>query len=300
MQGDRARNHHYDLLDLDPRKGLVSLALPMIIAFLFQTGFNIVDTIFVGRLGAEAIAGVSLAFPFQMFIIALSSGLGIGAQSLIARSIGAGRKPDADKAAGHVFLIMIVSSALTTLIGLSLAPYLISYLDAPEEVGRRCLEYLGPILMGSFFIYHNIMLNAVFRGEGDTKRPMYFMATGAILNVIFDPIFIFSFDLGVSGAAIATILSRMIVSTLSMYYIFVRKGTFVSLHRDSFKLDIGIIRRIFDVGIPASLAQLAMSLSLFFLNDLVAPFGQNALAAFGIGFRVESVVFLPMIGLSGA
>jgi len=300
MHGKGLLNHRYRLLDEYPRKGIISLAMPMIIAFLFQTGFNIVDTIFVGRLGAEAIAGVSLAFPFQMFIISLCSGLGIGAQSLIARSIGASRKKDADRAAGHVIMMALFSSLVTTIVGLMASPALVQSLDASAEVSENCLSYLTPILMGSVFIYLNIMMNSVFRGEGDTKRPMYFMIFSAVLNIIMDPIFIFYLDLGVKGAAYATILARAVVTFIVFYYIFIRRGTYVSFSRDSFKLDIGIIKRIVDVGFPASLAQLAMSLSLFFLNDIVSPFGDEALAAFGIGFRVESVVFLPMIGFSGA
>jgi len=300
MHGNSVKNHRFALLDIDPRKGLVSLAIPMIIAFLFQTGFNIVDTIFVGRLGPEAIAGVSLAFPFQMFIIALSSGFGVGAQSLIARSIGSNKKTDADKAAGHAILIAMLAGLVTTSVGLMLAPTLVSSMDASVTVSDLCLEYLMPILLGSVFIYLNMMSNSILRGEGDTKKPMYFMAIGAVLNIILDPLFIFYFDFGVSGAAYATILSRLMVNIIIFYYLFHIKGTYTSINKRSMRPNLGIIKGIVDVGLPASLAQIALSLSLFFLNDLVSPFGQNALAAFGVGFRVESVVFLPMIGLSSA
>ncbi|HOP08660.1 MAG TPA: MATE family efflux transporter [Candidatus Methanofastidiosa archaeon] len=300
MQEEQARNHRYRLLDSNPKKGIISLAMPMIIAFLFQSGFNIVDTIFVGRLGYSAIAGVSLAFPFQMFIISISAGLGIGAQSLIARSIGRSRKEDADRAAGHVIVLALIFGAITTSIGLLISPALVSSLDASEDVVDNCLLYLTPILAGSVFIYLNMVMNSVFRGEGDTKRPMYFMAISAVMNIVLDPIFIFYLDYGVSGAAYATVLSRITAILIILYYILIKKSTYVSFVKDSFKLKIGTIKNIIDVGLPASLAQTAMSLSLFFLNDIVSPFGDEALAAFGVGFRVESLVFLPMIGFSNA
>jgi len=300
MPEEQQKNHRFKLLDMDPRKGMNKLAIPMIIAFLFQTGFNIVDTIFVGRLGAEAIAGVSLAFPFQMFIISLCMGVGVGAQSLIARSIGANVRRDANKAAGNAIVLAMLLSIVTTIVGLTVSPYLVSTLGASAKVTDECIRYLTPILVGSIFMFLSINFNFIFRGEGDTKRPMYFMAIGAVSNIILDPIFIFTLDMGVAGAAYATVIARAIATLIIFYDIFVRKRTYVRFNREAFRLNFGIIRRIIDVGIPASLAQLSLSMSLFFLNDMVSPFGDAALAAFGIGFRVESVVFLPMIGFSGA
>jgi putative MATE family efflux protein len=300
MSAKMGLSPQYALLDAHPSQGLLKLAIPMIIAFLFQTGFNIVDTIFVGRLGADAIAGVSLAFPFQMFVIALGSGFGIGAQSLIARSIGANRMRDANSAAGHALFLAVVSGALTTIIGLASMDALISSLDPPAEVYEYGMEYLGTILLGSLFIYLNVISNAVLRGEGDTKRPMKFMATAAVINTILDPIFIFTFGWGVEGAALATVISRIVVTGMVFHYLFVKRGAAVQPNLRGFTVDASILRRIVDVGVPASLSQLALSLSLFFLNDIISPFGRDALAAFGLGFRVESVVFLPMIGLSSA
>ena len=300
MATPTAGSSQYALLDAHPSRGLLKLAIPMIVAFLFQTGFNIVDTIFVGRLGADAIAGVSLAFPFQMFVIALGSGFGIGAQSLIARSIGASRIKDADSAAGHALLLAIVSGIVTTIVGVLSIEVLLSSLDPPAEVYAYGYGYLSTILLGSLFIYLNIIANAVLRGEGDTRRPMKFMATAAVINVILDPIFIYTFGWGVEGAAIATVISRIVVTGMVLHYLFVRRGATVQPRIRGFSVDMSILRRIIDVGFPASLAQLALSLSLFFLNDIISPFGRDAIAAFGLGFRVESVVFLPMIGLSSA
>ena len=290
----------YALLDAHPEKGLVALAVPMIVAFLFQTGFNIVDTIFVGRLGADAIAGVSLAFPFQMFVIAVGSGLGIGAQSLIARCLGAGRTREAHSAAAQALLLAVVSGVITTALGILSLRALLSLLSPPPGAYAYGVEYLFVILSGSMFVYLNIISNAILRGEGDTRRPMKFMATAAVINTVLDPIFIFTFGWGVAGAAVATVVSRAIVTGLALHYLFFSKRTTVRPAVGARLADIPVLGRIVDVGLPASLSQLAMSLSLFFLNGIVSPYGRDALAAFGLGFRVESVVFLPMIGMASA
>ncbi len=300
MATPTAVSPQYAFLDAHPSQGLLKLAIPMVVAFLFQTGFNIVDTIFVARLGVDAIAGVSLAFPFQMFVIALGSGFGIGAQSLIARSLGASRMKDANAAAGHALLLAVVCGAITTVVGVLSVDFLLLSLDPPAEVYAYGIGYLSTIILGSLFIYLNIIGNAVLRGEGDTRRPMKFMATAAVINVILDPLFIFTFGWGVEGAAIATIVSRIVVTGMVLHYLFVRRSSVVQPRIRGFAVDTSILRRIIDVGFPASLSQMALSLSLFFLNDIISPFGRDAIAAFGLGFRVESVVFLPMIGLSSA
>jgi len=300
MEERKVTNTHFVLLNKHPTKGLSRMAIPMILAFILQTAFNIVDTIFVGRLGASAIAGLSLAFPFQMFIIALGGGFGIGAQSLISRSIGAKKFVDADNAAEHALLLAVVSGVFTTCVGLLSIKYIIGTLGAPQEVSGLALDYLGIIMTGSIFIFLNIISNSILRGEGDTRRPMIFMGFAAILNIILDPIFIFTFGWGVSGAALATVLSRSIVTLLICYTLLIKNRSFVQFNLRHFSFNLHILRKIFNVGFPASMAQIAMSLSLFFLNDILAPYGRDALAAFGLGFRVESIVFLPMIGLSGA
>lgn len=300
MEQRTTRSSHFVTLQDHPERGLLGLALPMIVAFTFQTGFNIVDTIFVGRLGPSSLAGVSLAFPFQVFVIALASGFGIGAQSLIARSIGGRHLRDADNAAEHALILAVIGAVVTTIVGLLALPSLLGFLDAPPSVYDEAYAYLFVILLGSVFMYLTVIANAVLRGEGDTKHPMIIMGAAAVLNVIFDPIFIFVLDWGVAGAAFATVLSRALVFIFIFYLLFVKKSTFLRFDMKHFSFSTSILRGIVDVGFPASLGTLSFSLSLFFLNSILAPFGRDALAAFGVGFRVESLVFLPMIGLSSA
>lgn len=291
---------HFALLDADPKKGIIRLAIPMVAAFFFQTCFNLVDTFFVGKLGADAIAAVGLAFPVQMFIIAIASGLGIGAQSYIARSYGANDTKTASRVAEHTVILALVVGIITSVVGLLTIETVIGVLGAPEAAYRFSIDYLSVILGGSIFIYMNMMLDSILRGEGDTKRPMIFMGTGALLNIVLDPIFIFTLGMGVRGAAIATILSRICITAAIVYFLLISSRAQTKLNMRKFRFSWPIVRRIIDVGIPASLSQVAISVVMFLMNNVLSLFGSPALATFGVGIRVESLIFMPMIGLSSA
>ncbi|RZN48322.1 MATE family efflux transporter [archaeon] len=290
----------YATLDARPYWGLVKLAAPLMLAFGIQTMFNVVDTIFVGRIGPDAIAGVSLSFPVQMIMVAIAGGLGIGAQSLIARAIGRSDLASADNAAEHGMLIAAITGVATTLVGIAAITTVISALGATPTVTNYALDYINIILFGAPFIFGALMGDSILRGEGNTKMSFYFMGSAALINVVLDPLFIFSLGWGVKGAAVATVCARGITMGALAYYLFVYKGSFVQFRFSSFHWSRGIIGQIVGVGIPASLSQLSYSVSLFFMNSILAHYGSDALAAFGIGFRIESIAFLPMIGMAGA
>jgi putative MATE family efflux protein len=143
-------------------------------------------------------------------------------------------------------------------------------------------------------------LDSILRGEGSTKKSMYFMATSAILNMILDPLLIFGLGWGVSGAAIATVMARAIVVIAMVYHMIIKKKNLIKLDFGSFRFSTCILRQIVSIGIPASLTQLSYSLSLFAMNTILALYGADAIATFGIGFKIESMAFLPMFGMAGA
>jgi putative MATE family efflux protein len=300
MERRNTTTEKYALLDARPYRGLLKLAAPLMLAFGIQTMFNVVDTIFVGRIGPDAIAGVSLSFPVQMIMVAIAGGMGIGAQSLIARAIGAKNLTSADNAAEHGMLMALMAGVATTVIGLLSISFVISALGATPSVTGYALDYINIILFGAPFIFGALMGDSILRGEGNTKMSFYFMGSAAIINVVLDPLFIFGLGWGVKGAAVATVFARGITMGALAYYLFVYKGSFVQFRFSSFRWSRGIIGQIIGVGIPASLSQLSYSVSLFFMNSILATYGSDALAAFGIGFRIESIAFLPMIGMAGA
>ncbi|MBU0614494.1 MAG: MATE family efflux transporter [Nanoarchaeota archaeon] len=284
-----------DLTTGSVTKTILTTAMPLILALLLQTGFNIVDAIYVGRISAEAIAAVSLAFPIMFFIFAVAGGVGVGATSLIARYIGSKKFDKADNVAEHALLAGLVLGLLFTIFGFWLGRPLVVSMGA-DSIADLTLEYLNVIFIGTVFMMIFIIGNNIFRGEGDTKTPMKFMMIATITNIILDPIFIFTLGYGVKGAAIATIISNFFGFGAVMLG-FMNGKSSVKIRPRHFKYDFKIIKKIFAIGIPSSLSQISMSLSLGVMMKIISTFGTYAVAAYGIIFRLDSIAILPALGL---
>ncbi len=293
-----------DLLNGDIDKTLFKLALPMIIGLLFHTAFNIVDTIFVGRLGPENLAAMTFSFPVAFIIIALAGGIGVGVNSLISRYLGAGKNKEADNAAEHGFLLAFIVYAFIVVFNFFFAESLFRFLGAEGEMLNLLLQYISVIFYGSIFMLIPMIGNNILRAEGNSKLPMVVMAISAVVNIVLDPIFIFGFAfipaMGIKGAAIATIISRFVGTIIVIEHLVVNKKSDIKLDLRDFKYKWSIIKNIFVVGIPASLTQMIISLGMFAFNSLIIVMGQDVLAAFGAYFRLESLAFLPVIGISNA
>ncbi|MBW2981612.1 MATE family efflux transporter [Candidatus Woesearchaeota archaeon] len=292
-----------DLINGNITKTILALSWPTMIAMLLQVGFNIVDTIFVGRLGPEAIAAVSIVFPVVFLMFALGGGLGIGTTSLIARYIGAERVAEADNAAEHSFIIAIVLSILFTISGLLFADKLFFLMGATPEVIGLASNYSRWIFGFSLFMFIGLAAISILRGLGDMKTPMIGMVIATVLNIILDPLLIFGIgpfpELGIDGAALATVISRFLAVIIMMGFIF-SSITKVSIKPRHFKFRKFLIKEILRVGIPSSINQSMMSLAIMVITRIVAFFGPIAIAAYGIAFRVESLVILPILGIATA
>ena len=210
-------------------KNLISLSWPMMLAFTLQTGFNVVDAIFVGRLSALALAAVSLTFPVVFLMISLAAGAGVGTTSLIARLFGAKKAKEANNAAEHAYIIAFVLSILFTLSGLVFAKPLFIFIGATEELLPLVLDYSNVIFMGSIIMFIAFISNSILRGEGDMKTPMKVMMISTLVNVILDPILIFGFwfipSMGIRGAAIATVIARFIGMIIVLNHILSGKSS---------------------------------------------------------------------------
>ena len=284
-----------DLTEGNITKTIIVTSLPMVAALLLQTSFNIVDAIYVGRISAEAIAAVSLAFPIMFFIYAIGGGIGIGATSLIARFIGANEVEKADNVAEHALLVGAILGVIFTILGIILGRPLLALMGADSLLDLSS-NYLNIIFLGTLFTMIFMISNSIFRGEGDTKTPMKFMIIATIANIILDPIFIFLLNMGVKGAAIATVISN-ILGCASIITGFVKGKSSIKIRPRYFHFDFKILKNIFKIGIPSSLAQISMSVSAFVMMAIVATFGPHAIAAFGIVSRLDSVAVLPALGL---
>jgi len=284
-------------------KNILALSWPTMIAMLLQVGFNIVDTIFVGRLGTNAIAAISVVFPAVFFMFAVGNGLAIGTSSLIARYVGAKRYVEADNAAEHSFIISFVLIIIFSVMGLLFADKLFVLIGATPEVVALATKYSRWIFGFSIFMFLSITSIAILRGLGDMKIPMIGMVAATLLNIILDPLLIFGIGpfprLEIDGAAIATIISRFFATVIMLGFIF-SPVTKVSIKPRHFKFKKFFIKEILRVGIPSSAQQSMLSIGIGVLTRIVALFGPVAIAAYGIGFRVESLVILPVLGIATA
>lgn len=276
-------------------------SLPTIAAFALQTSYNLIDTIFVGRLGADAIAGVSLAFPVMILMIAIGSGVGIGTSSLIARYLGSKNLREAGKVAEHAILISLLFSVIFGLAGWFFAKPLFTLIGATGPVLSLAMDYSVWIFGFGGFMFVFIALSNILRGEGDAKTPMKCMIVSALLNVVLDPLFIFGLwffpRLGVEGAAIATVISKCVGCVLLILHVLKGKSL-IRISFDKFRYSFGIVKGIFSVGIPASMSHMLMSVGLIFITRIVASFGPLAIAAYGLGYKLESVAFYFTLGIS--
>jgi len=288
-----------DLLTGSISKNIISLAMPMVFVMILQTLFNIADTIFVGRISAYAVAAVSMAFAVMFIIIAIGGGIGIGTSSLIARRLGAGDKRGADLAAEHAVFLGLGISLFISVFGLALAKPLFAIMGAGPEILPLVISYIRILFMGMVFLVMGMVGVSIFQGEGDTKTPMKIMGFAVILNIILDPIFIFTLGYGVAGAAIATVLSRGIGTALIWYFLLSNRAL-IQFDLRSFVYDSKTLRGIISVGFPSMVMHVAMGVGMAVLMKLTSLFGPLAIAAYGIGFRIESVAILPALGIAMA
>lgn len=296
----------------DPKKAIVKLAIPMIIAMSIQTVYNLVDAIWVSLLGPEALSAVGFFFPFFFMLIALATGLGVGGGAAISRRIGANDKEGADSVGSHTMVFMVILAIIITI------PFLIAmraiYIGMGAEgiVIDWATDYSRILFSGSIIIFFANVSNSLLRAEGDVKRAMMAMMLGGVLNIILDPIFIFGpgnpgvfgefgLGLGVTGAAWATLLSMGSTSALLFYWLFIKKDTYINIRFKGFKFNRGISRDIFKVGLPASVQQLSMSINMIVLNLIIVwVAGNDGVAIFTTGWRISMLGILPLLGIATA
>jgi putative MATE family efflux protein len=279
---------------------LFKLAVPSMLGMAFQALYNVVDSIYVGHVSKEALSALSLAFPLQMVLIAVAVGTGVGAASFISRTLGAGDKKRAGNIAEHAVLLCIIYGILSAVTGLFFAERLIGIFTADPLLKRLGTEYIRIILLGAFFLFIPMIFNNILRGEGNTFYPMLTMAIGAFINIGVDPLLIFGIgpfpELGVKGAAYATVFSRVISGTFVTLILFSDKNE-IKLRPRNFRFDPAILRGLYRVGLPAMSMQLLASFMLAGGNLILASHNTVAIAVFGVFFRLQTFFFMPVFGL---
>ncbi|MEG1848595.1 MAG: MATE family efflux transporter [Lachnospiraceae bacterium] len=282
-------------------KLLLSMSLPMMISMLVQALYNIVDSIFVAKVSEEALTAVSLAFPIQSLIIAVGVGTGVGINAVLSRALGEKDYDKADKIANNGVFLAVLGYFVFVLIGIFLSgPFYRTQTNNPEIVNAG-ISYLSICMICSLGLFLQITFERLLQSTGKTFYTMITQGTGAIINIILDPIMIFGLcgfpKMGVMGAAIATVIGQTVAAILAIVFN-LKLNSEIHLRLKGFRPDRKVIAHIYEVGIPSIIMQAVGSIMVYGMNRILITFSATATAVFGVYFKLQSFVFMPVFGLN--
>ena len=282
-------------------KLLVTMSLPMVISMIVQALYNIVDSIFVSRLSEDALTAVSMAFPMQNLMISVAVGTGVGINAMLSRALGEKKFEAANKTAENGIFIEVLGYVLFLLIGIFVTkPFFLAQAGA-GDIANMGIEYTRICLLMSFGIFMQIGFERILQSTGRTIFTMITQSTGAIINIILDPILIFGLfgmpKMGVAGAAIATVTGQICVAILAITFN-LTKNPDVHISFKGFKPQIIFVKNILSVGIPSIIMSSVGSAMTFGMNKILITFSSTAVAVFGVYFKLNSFVFMPVFGLN--
>lgn len=280
---------------------LITMSLPMIISMLVQAMYNIIDSVFVARLGEEALAAVSIAFPVQNLMIAVSSGTCVGINALLSRSLGERNFDKAQKAAVNGIFLAIMGAIAFALFGFfGSHAYFASQTDDALII-EYGVQYMQICTIFSFGIFLEMVFERIMQSTGRTIYNMFSQGVGAITNIILDPIMIFGLcgcpAMGIRGAAIATVLGQIFAMLLSMMFN-IKKNPDVGINMKGFSPDGQIIKIIYSVGLPSIVMQSITSVTTYGMNQILMGFSATAVTVYGVYFKLQSFIFMPVFGLN--
>lgn len=280
---------------------LMSMAFPPMLSMLIQSMYNIVDSMFVARFSQNALTAVSLAFPLQNLVLAVAVGAGVGVNSYISRKLGARDRDAANAAVTHGFLLSFAHAIFFVLFGLvAIKPFFRMFTDSPEIISLAC-DYSYIVVLGAFAQLFHIMVEKLLQSTGRMLAPMLLQTIGAIANIILDPILIFGLlgapRMGVRGAAIATLLGQILSMTLSLLVFFLRDQD-LRMDLKKFRPDLRAVAQIYAVGVPTMLMNALGSVLVTLLNSILIRFSELAVSVFGVYFKLQTFVFMPVSGLT--
>ncbi len=282
-------------------KLLLTMSVPMMLSMLVQALYNIVDSIFVARISENALTAVSLAFPIQQLMIALGGGTCVGVNALLSRALGEKDFEKVNKTAVNAVFLMVVNFLVFFLVGIFVVkPFYLAQTTDTEIIGYG-IQYLRIVCMFSFGIYFQFVFERLLQSTGNTFYTMITQLVGAVINIILDPILIFGLfgmpKLGVVGAAAATVIGQ-IAAAITAVIINYKKNHEVKLDFKGFRPSLSIIKQIYAVGIPSIIMQSIGSIMVFCMNQILIAFSTTATAVFGVYFKLQSFIFMPIFGMN--
>lgn len=282
-------------------KLLITMSLPMVISMLVQALYNIVDSVFVSRLSENALTAVSMAFPMQNLMISVASGLGVGMNALLSRSLGEKNFKAANKAAMNGFFLEVTGYILFLIIGIFVTRIFFTAQAGAGEITEMGVSYTKICLIMSFGLFMQFAFERMLQSTGRTFLTMITQATGAIINIILDPIMIFGLlgfpKLGVAGAALATVTGQIIAAVMAIMFN-IKRNPDIHLNFKHFRPESKYIKSILSVGIPSIIMASVGSVMTFGMNKILIAFSSTAVAVFGVYFKLNSFIFMPVFGLN--
>lgn len=280
---------------------ILNMSLPMMFSMLIMALYNIVDSIFVAKIGEDALTAVSLAFPVQNLMIAFATGTGVGVNALLSKRLGQGNQRDVDKTAMNAVFLAFCNFAVFFAAGFTLVrPYLTSQ-GVSAEIVAYGQEYLDIVLFMSFALFFGITFDRLLQSTGHTVYTMYSQLAGAIFNVIFDPLLIFGIGpfpkMGIRGAALATVLGQILGLCVSIFFN-LTKNREIRFKLKNIIPEMPVIAEIYKVGVPSILLSSITSFTTYFINIILGGFSSSAIAVYGVYFKLNSFIFMPVFGLN--
>lgn len=279
------------------------MAMPIVISMLIQALYNIVDSVYVGHYNTNALEAVSIAFPVQNLIIAFAVGTGVGVNSLLSRHLGEGRQENADRTAETGLFLALVTYGVFALLSFVIIRPFYAIQTAIPEVQQYGLDYLSVVMLFSFGCFLEIMCERLLQATGLSLYSMITQATGAVINIVLDPVFIFGFgivpEMGVKGAAIATVIGQIAAAVFALILNVTVNRRFIQIRfRGFWHPDFTEVGKIYQIGIPSILMSSITSVLTFGINLILKKFSEDAITAYGIYFKLNSFVFMPVFGLN--
>jgi putative MATE family efflux protein len=282
---------------------LITMGFPIMLSMMIQALYNVVDSIFIARVGEDALTAVSLAFPIQMLMISVGVGTAIGVNSLLSRRLGAQQHKEASSVAVHGLFLSVVIWIFFAIFGAILTPFFFQLFTDSPEIIKMGQDYLIICTTLSLGIFGQLVCERIMQGTGNTIHPMITQGVGAIINIILDPIFIFGYfglpAMGTAGAAIATVIGQWVAMGLALFFM-IRKTTELNFKFKRFRPKFRTIKEIYEVGLPSIIMQSIGSVMTIGMNTILIAFSTTAVAVFGIYFKLQSFIFLPVFGLTAA
>ncbi len=284
-------------------KSLVSLAWPIIMANVLQTMYQLIDTFWLGRLGANAVASVSLSFPILFLVLSLGGGLTLAGTVIVAQHKGANNQKKVNYSSSQTVMVIFLISILLAFVGYFSASPLMKFVGAGPEVFQDSVDYFQVSSWGFIFLFMFFVFQSLMRGIGEVFMPMYIVLATVLLNLVLDPLFIFGYGpiegQGVAGAAVASIITQGLSAVAGLWILF--RGSYgIRIKFSQMRPDFKWIKKLFQLGIPSSLDQSSRAAGMTVMVMLVTGFGSEIVAAYGVGARILSLVIVPALGFAMA